>query len=125
MTKQTIYTGYFARERQYPIELTRISIARWDPRGVSFQRIGILAPSADLLEWWKTTKQDEACEVIYTERFIEELKPVWANALRAIESIQNDVILLCYERRESFCHRHIVADLLRKESLNVQGEYPV
>lgn len=42
-----------------------------------------------------------------------------------LESFQEDVFLLCYEKSGDFCHRHIVANWIRHElGLEVQ-EYEV
>ena len=105
-----IYTSYFAKykgeagvaickympkwELKYPIE--------WYPQ---------LAPTAEILINWKSSKQDKAAEAEYTEAYKRDvLSKLDVN--KVYEELDGKV-LLCYERPDQFCHRHIVAEWFR------------
>jgi len=51
---------------------------------------------------------------IYIGYFLDNL-----DAAKVYQELGNDAILLCWERPNKFCHRHIVAEWLSK-SLNIQ-----
>ena len=51
---------------------------------------------------------------IYIGYFLNNL-----NAAKVYQELGNDAILLCWERPNKFCHRHIVAEWL-SNSLNIQ-----
>ena len=107
-----IYTSYFS-SKKYNKE-QGISIARWNKfwQGESYTD---LYPSINLLNWWKSlTKEEqnsEECQHSYFEAYKEEtlskLDP------HKVAAELEDKVLLCYEKSEDFCHRHIVAAWLR------------
>jgi len=108
-----IYTSYFSSRKYKPED--GISIARWAPfwHGSNFSA---LAPSEELLKWWKSlssevrekadTKQHYAN--IYREQILNKLNPA------EIAQVLEGKTLLCFEKSEDFCHRHIVAKWLRE-----------
>jgi uncharacterized protein (DUF488 family) len=107
-----IYTSYFS-SKKYNKE-QGISIARYNKfwQGESYPG---LYPSTNLLNWWKSlTKEEQESEErqhSYFEAYNEEtLAPLDPHKVAAE---LNNKILLCYEKSEDFCHRHIVAAWLR------------
>lgn len=105
-----IYTSYFA-SKKYD-QKDGVSIARY----VKFQVADTcpeLYPSEELLRWWKSLDDSEkVCnqEIFYDTYFKETLNKLDVNKIA--EKLNNKV-LLCYEKSEDFCHRHIVAEWLR------------
>ena len=109
-----VYTGYFTKTTKYTeAGLTPISIAGRKPEGIDVEEWKFLAPSYDIFMSWKNKDIDNET---YIRRFIfERLFPLDKEKLIGmLENIKNP-ILLCYERPESFCHRHIVAEYITKE----------
>ena len=56
-------------------------------------------------------------KALYRLKYIEEIKPVFQQVMvrlyRLAKSRNCDVIfLLCYEKPEEFCHRHLLAEML-------------
>ena len=113
---KTIYTSYFSSPKVKNILLSGdahrlISIARYRPHW--FRPIDEylhLAPSDKLL---KDYKQKGISKEEYTERYTKQI-------LDTIDkqgdlAIEDGSILLCYEKTEDFCHRHILAGILRGE----------
>jgi len=99
-----------------------ISIAGKSPDWYNGPELKELAP---LYWWWKKWK-DENCEYYHNNEWYTNMYNITVlnkTTPKKIESIIteiypnidiNDVTLLCYERPESFCHRHIVAEWLNK-----------
>lgn len=113
-----IYTSYYAKLKKIPKDIEPISISRYKPKGVSIFSYPSFRPSDELLSWWKNCKQTEEDKKKYIDEFSEKL-----NSLD-IEKVKNDlnklscgrdVVLLCYEKSEDFCHRQLVAEWLRSK----------
>lgn len=121
-----IYTSYYANKKNFPDNAVLIQISRGLPKNFPINcRIGSFMPSADLLKDYKNGIVDESK---YTERFKRQLLQIPQELLGYIVhklklySDKSDVILLCYEGKDKFCHRHIVADFLnfKDSTLNVK-----
>ena len=107
-----IYTSYFSSKKYNKDQ--GVSIARYNKfwQGESYPA---LFPSANLLAWWKSLPEEaqkcQDCQQIYFESYKQEtlskLDP------RKIAAELEGRVLLCYEKSEDFCHRHIVAAWLR------------
>lgn len=108
-------TSYFARAGNHP---KAVAICQGIPkfyRGASYRE---LAPS------WALVKEHDLD--VYTKLYMAQLNKL--DPQKVIDDllrINDDPILLCYERPESFCHRHLVADwLLAKLGIEVYEMEP-
>jgi hypothetical protein len=113
-----IYTSYFSNPRLANLGLPLYSIARGTPfwcNGVI--RLPELAPSAALLVWWKASAKDYPAQEIYVKQYYQETLNQ-LNPLDIVSKIGSNVVLLCWEK-DSFCHRHIVAQWLSTNCSNV------
>lgn len=113
-----IYTSYFGNlKRLRNAGITPISIARWKPKFYEGITMFSVAPTRYMLS-------DDCEHEEYLALYDEILKRRGASAILAeIKSLSQgrDVALLCYEKPEDFCHRHLLADFLNKElNLNVR-----
>jgi hypothetical protein len=102
-----IYTSYFANLKNLDSDLFPIAIVRKFPQYAqiipNYQK---LAPTSKML----TISQDE-----YEYCFDKILKSLDAETvIKELAEISSgkDVVLVCYEKNGSFCHRHLVADWL-------------
>ncbi len=104
-----IYTGYFARLKHYvEAGLFPVSIAR-SCRFFKGPEYIALAPAAAL----KGLNSED-----YTALYIGMLSGLNPEEVMVdLEKLSCDrpVVLLCYEKSESFCHRHIVREWLNVE----------
>jgi uncharacterized protein YeaO (DUF488 family) len=112
-----IYTGYFAKTKSYIDKgLVPISIALKTPFDVF--KLKEFAPTWDILKEYKNTKDEER----YIERYNSEVlaKLNISTIINKINTIapKKDVILMCYEKPDSFCHRHLVAKWLRENGFD-------
>ena len=119
-----IYTSYFSNLKNLTEFDNFFTIAGkspdfymhlWAKEPNKYHQCKKLAPK---YTWWKEWHDGELSNEQYTEKYYEtvlnQLEPqkifdelTWNNT--------KDAILLCWESREKFCHRHIVADWLSKE----------
>lgn len=120
-----VYTSYYAVENKIPSGITRISIARWKPKGVVALEYKLLAPSEALLKKYKEGKIDVNG---YAKEYYRDVlkKLTIEEVMRYFDLVGNgnDVVLLCFEKSESFCHRVLVAEWLIKQGIEVE-EFPI
>lgn len=107
-----IYTSYFS-SKKYNKEQA-ISIARYNKfwQGESYLD---LYPSSTLLTWWKSLPEELQKEEYYQQLYFTYYKQETLDKLNP-HQVAKDLegkVLLCYEKSEDFCHRHIAAAWLR------------
>lgn len=100
-----IYTSYFGNVRKLH-EFVQISIALYTPRFLKIPKYSNLAPHHKMLEM-----PEEQYRKVYAE-LLSRLDP--EQVLKDLQEIAqgNNFVLLCYEKPNEFCHRHLVADWL-------------
>lgn len=109
------YTGYFARIEKYKeLGLYPVSIARYNPKGMNIFTWSAVAPSEDILRDYKSGK---ITEIEYDFRYRLQLQN--RNILDDLSFIDSKipknykgVVLCCYEKSGTFCHRHILTEYI-------------
>ncbi len=118
-----IYTGYWAKINDYIAdELTPVGISGWSPDGYTGKTYKKLAPK---YSWWHEWHDKNLSEQWYTKKYYEtvldKLNPdAIANEL---QTLGKNVVLLCFESPDKFCHRHIVAKWLSEKANITVMEY--
>ena len=118
-----IYTGYYSKIKEYADSgLTLLSISRTKPEFVkSCIDIPQLFPSDKILWDHKKGKIDD---MEYTSKYLDQLNELGIDRIiKMIQIFGDDVVLLCWESPEKFCHRHILADYINKNSGVVVEEF--
>lgn len=130
-----IYTSYFAKLKSLPNNVIPISICGKAPdwyKGLQYKK---LAPKYDFFIKWKETHdndyyvehfQKEVLDTLDVIRTLHELHLLLPYDVRV--DIQSSVwsnpdwhiALICYEKPNDFCHRHLVADWFNKYNINVK-----
>ena len=105
----SVYTSYFANWRHFPQGYQGISIALYSPKGWTRASLKELSPSAALLAAYKNKAIDE---IEYEKIYLNQLIDRGLTPQSIVERIPNNSILLCYEKKGEFCHRHILANWL-------------
>lgn len=104
-----IYTSYFAKQKSAP---NTIAICRGVPKWYTGPIYQDLAPTWSILNEWNNSDKGLFAQQRYVARYYEEvlsrLNP------KKIQEDLNDKILLCYEKSDAFCHRHIIREWLRE-----------
>ena len=116
-----IYTGYFAQAKKYKGIL--MSVAGKTPKSFNGIKLRCFMPKFWFFQKWKN---GEISNDEYVEIFKKEvLDHINKESIKNFLSSDKDLFLLCYEKSDDFCHRHIVADWIRNElGLDVR-EYEV
>lgn len=112
-----IYTSYFSNYRNFPIGLEPISIAFYPHQsGFNGRTFWALTPDHKMLIGYK---QGKVTQEEFKVRYLAKLDALLAK--EGIDAFQelNGLILLCYEKRGEFCHRHILAEWLRSHGFEV------
>ena len=109
-----IYTSYFAKIKDLPENIVPISISAKPPRGYTGLQFKKLAPTYNILMEWKKTGDTEAYIEEYDDVILCCFKPHKIVAeLMAMIPEDKEIALVCFEKSEDFCHRHLVAEWLR------------
>ena len=113
-----IYTSYFDNLKNIPKDIIPIAICGKSPDwydGIEYKR---LAPKYSFFQEWKKNGDNN----YYIEHFNKEVldKLSAAAVYEELEDLCNGwaCALICYEKPDDFCHRHLVADWL-ETNLNI------
>lgn len=114
-----IWTTNFAHAKDLPDTVAKFSIARkpilgWanNPEHSYYEK---LMPTYDILKNFKEKGDEEEYTKQYYSKVLNRLDAsmvVFQLEQMAMYRNCKDVALICYERPEKFCHRHLVADWL-------------
>ena len=109
-----IFTSYFARLSKLPPDMVPISISMKAPDQYTGLQYKKLAPKYQFFKQWKRTRDDAYYIQCFEHEVLAKLdaSPV-VEELTALSG-GKPFVLLCYERPEDFCHRHIVAGWFQK-----------
>lgn len=106
-----VYTSNYAKARSLDShKFFVVGISRFVPRDFGGYRCLDFAPSSRLLSDYKAGLSESE----YTERYIKSLgRPSFVHSVfeqLARLACGRDLVLCCFERPESFCHRHLLSD---------------
>lgn len=114
-----LYTAsYFEPQHHYG---RLLSISRSIPQGFKVSNnLKFLIPRAELLTEWETKKIDEA---EYRKRYRMQIKESWGEVKAWLNSLdpKQDLTLLCWEVKGTFCHRNLIALLVQKHRTDCYG----
>lgn len=104
-----IYTSYFSNHKNFPPDAAYITIARGQPLGNFMPRLEELTPSWNIIDRYHEDWDEEA----YKVEFWKQLDALDFDAvMRRLKTMSGgkDVVLVCWEGKDRFCHRHLVAE---------------
>ena len=112
-----IYTSYFARLKSLPDNIIPISICGKAPswyKGLQYKK---LAPKYDFFMKWKDNHDNEQYIESFNEQVLSRL-----DVREVIEELfdmanSKDICLICYEKPNDFCHRHLVSNWLNNSGI--------
>lgn len=108
-----IYTSYMYKNNSIlDLGITPISIAQVKPKGLEILSYKKLAPPWSLVKEYKQTNNKAQYTSIYFETVLNKLNQFQVIADLMLLALSPDIALLCYEKPEKFCHRHLVAQWL-------------
>ena len=118
-----IYTSYFAQIKKFPDNFEPICIARWKPKWYRGRIEVGLAPTDSLLRWWRASNKDEQAQAKFRQQYLGMLNHYSPIAVANIlQTLANDKIpiLLCFEKSDDFCHRHILAEWFNQHGIECE-----
>lgn len=112
-----IYTSYFAKIKNLPKDMIPIAICGKAPdwyRGLQYKK---LAPKIGFFIEWELNHDNQ----FYIDHFYDEVLST-LDFNQVVDDLShlsggNDVVLICYEKPGTFCHRHLVADWLTSNGI--------
>lgn len=112
-----IYTSYFARLKYLPDNVIPISICGKAPswyKGLQYKK---LAPKYDFFMKWKDNHDNKQYIESFNEQVLSRL-----DVREVIEELfdmanSKDICLICYEKPNDFCHRHLVSNWLNNNGV--------
>ena len=120
-----IYTSYFGNLKKIPKEIVPISICGKAPTWWTGLQYKKLAPKYDFFMKWKETHDNEYYIEHFNNEVLKDLNPT--GVIVELKHLCNksmydniDIVLVCYEKPEDFCHRHLVANWLRQGGYEVE-----
>lgn len=113
-----IYTSYFGNLKSLPDNIIPISICGKAPDWYTGLQYRKLAPKYDFFIKWKENHDNDYYIKCFNEQVLNQLD-VYETALElskkvGFENRYKDICLICYEKPDEFCHRHLVAEWLIK-----------
>ena len=111
-----VFTGYFEKVEDYISRgLVSIGIAGKSPCNFNGLEYKELAPKRFIYDNYIQSGDSEAYSKDYFYYVLDKLDAeVVLNELKQLAN-NKDFILLCYEKPNQFCHRHLVAYWLKSE----------
>jgi len=102
-----LLTSYFAKSAQHP---GAVSIARFPPKWYTGRCYFPLAPTPAMLQIgdWDEYRRH------YHEEILTPLDPDTVLRELGMEGTDHDIVLLCFEKDRSHCHRGLVAEWLEE-----------
>lgn len=117
-----VYTSYFAKAKYFN---RKKSILCQISNSAPFELDGRLS---SLIPDWNTIVSPKKMGLIdedeYKKRYINQLNSSKDWILEIIESFKmcdKDIILMCYESPDKFCHRHILAEWYNEQTNDPEG----
>ena len=109
-----VYTSYFANLKSLPEDIFPISICGRAPDWYTGTQYKKLAPKYDFFMKWKETQDNDYYIDCFNKQVLNTLNT--DEVLEELYELSNykDIVLLCYETPDKFCHRHLVADWFNK-----------
>ena len=110
-----LYTSYFAKAKKITDPNTVcVSIALNPPpwfKGLCYKKV---SPTQDILNNWHSNHNEEQYIASYTSEVLNNLnaKSVVLDLIKLTENKYDNIVLLCYETSDKFCHRHLLAKWL-------------
>ena len=114
-----IYTSYFAIANKLPKDLVQVSISLFPPKHFAGKEYKKIVPTQKILFDWKRLADKERYIREYQRDVLSKLDEV--KVYKELEKLGQgkDVVLLCYEKSEDFCHRHLFAKWMSEKGFEV------
>ena len=104
-----MFTSYYAK---HGTDRNAVAISVRPPEWYTGVTYPILAPTWEVV---RGVKSGNISETEYAIEYLKLIKKRGASPNRTLADLGENAILLCYEKPDDFCHRHIVAWWIGRE----------
>lgn len=113
-----LYTSYFAQLKNLPKDIVPISICGRAPDWYDELQYKQLAPKYGFFMEWKRNHDNDFYIKHFNEEVLNQLNV--NNVIKDLKSLvnNNSIALICYEKPDDFCHRHLVANWFNENGVN-------
>jgi hypothetical protein len=122
-----IYTSYFAQLKKLPPDVIPISICGKAPEWYTGLQYKKLAPKYNFFMEWKKNHDNDYYIEHFQKEVLDTLQPtqVVLDLLSMVHNFKGlnyspEIALICYEKPDDFCHRHLVAKWLNDNGYTVE-----
>ena len=133
-----IYTSFFDNLNSINSDIIPISIAGGPPEWYEGLEYKKLAPKLSFFKVWEQTKDNEYYIDNYNKLILDKLdiesvindiynklSDTYKNKLHKenrtiLDSKEVNIVLLCYEKPNEFCHRHLVRNWFNQHNIKVE-----
>ena len=122
-----VYTSYFGNARKFPRTMAQVAICAKLPSYFSGPQYKPIAPTYEILTKYKQDGDQKSYVEKYEKDVLSKLNPhevfddiVRISGVGGALSLKQDIVLLCYEAPNDFCHRHLVAKWLNENGYNIK-----
>lgn len=128
-----IFTSYFAKVKKFPKNVIPVAICAKVPDWYNGLRYPKLAPKYDMLMKYKDDHNEADYADCFNNTILDPLDPVKVSSELQewlafhydihlyLAPLHNNpsyhVALICYEKPDEFCHRHLVADWFKANDI--------
>lgn len=116
-----LYTSYYAKVKYLQSNALLLSISIKPPYYIKCGTFDKLSPPRSVLEAFKLDGDIESYTKSYKEQVLYNLsaEAIYDQLCELAKQKGTDkVVLLCYEGKNKFCHRHLVSEWLRENGIN-------
>ena len=115
-----LYTTYFANLSTLALDITPISICGKAPEGYKGLQYKKLAPKWAFFSEWKRNHDNHYYVQCFNEQVLSKLDAQAVYEELVALAHNTDIALVCYEKPEDFCHRHLVANWFRENGVQIR-----
>ena len=112
-----IYTSYFNNLKNLPQDYVPVAICGGVPDWYEGLWTRKVAPKWKFFQEWKQNHDNN----FYIEHFNSEVldmttPEIFIDLLKKITNNAENIVLICYEKPDEFCHRHLVASWITQKT---------
>lgn len=107
-----IYTSYFSQLNKLPNNFVVIAICSKVPQWYTGLQYKKLAPKYDFFMKWKQDHDNDQYIRCFNDQVLKDLDPTQVVKDLVNLAKSTNIVLVCYEKPNDFCHRHLVASWL-------------
>ena len=104
-----LYTTYFAKLGKLPQIIVPVSICLYPPDWYTGLEYKTLAPKSEFFKSFKETGDQECFIKSFNDQVLSGLDPLYVEQEIYGLAHSVNVALVCYEKPDNFCHRHLVS----------------